>query len=132
MTVGVLSGHSTYEDDSHHRKDQEGDILFSGVFGFFHRLPRLYDGDLLLLQRYKIVQLVSSSVANGKSGADMIEHAPTLVEIPSAVRPMSSKSCIQFWISVSNDSMLPVVLPRESCGTHLSNFCNTSSCSLVM
>lgn len=132
MTARVLIGHSTYEDDSHHRKDQEGDILFPGVFGFFHRLPRLYDGDLLLLQRYKIVQLVSSLAVTGKTGSDMIEHAPTLVEIPSAVRPMSSKSCIQFWISVSNDSILTVVLPGESCCTHFSNFWNTSSCSLVM
>lgn len=60
QTVGAggVLGLSTYEDNSYYSEDEERDILFSGVFSFLHGLPRLHNGDLLLLQGDEIIQLL--------------------------------------------------------------------------
>jgi hypothetical protein len=58
VATGWVDGLCTNEDYSDHGKDEESDILFPGILSLLHRLPRLHHGDLLLLQRDEIIQLI--------------------------------------------------------------------------
>lgn len=55
---GLTADQRTYENHSDDCEHQQGDVLLLVVLALFHGLPRLDNGDLLLLQRDEVVQLV--------------------------------------------------------------------------
>lgn len=122
--------HKHYRHDS---KNQKSNILLLVVLTLPHGLPRLHHRDLLLFQRYEVIQLCKAICELQKCKTRRLgQGSPTLPEISSADLRMSSISSMLLWISMSRGSTSGTVFPRAKCCNVFSKRSATSFCSVVI